>query len=505
MRAASRLAASLFGALLVLGACARPQSTTSPGSVAVQEIAVTTGSAEARSHYALGERLLDVGRPQEAIAHFRQAVALDSTFASAYLGLANAAQSTAEFKENLDAAARHVEGKSEGERLLVDIARTFLSNDAEGALERAQRLTQLHPGSPRAWLVLGNAQQALNQHAAARESYQRALVLDRNMYAARAALAFSYRQFEPRDLAKAKEQADLAVAAAPDEAKSHELLGDVLRAMGELEQARDAYARAVEKDSTLAVARLKVGHINSFLGNYADARASYDAALAGAREADRITYANFRAFAHVHAGDARAALNELAQAERSAVRAEIPEQQVGGLRIFTLTNAAVIALHAGMTREAELIINQLKTVVRADAARVRDTAYTRQQEAQLLVWEGQLAARKGDFTTAAAKAEEHRKLVENDRNPRRLEAYHGLLGLIELRKGNHAAAVQHYREANLTDEYTRYHLALALEGAGQTEEAKRIFAQVGAFNFNSVGFALVRADALKRGAGGDGG
>jgi tetratricopeptide (TPR) repeat protein len=151
-----------------------------------------------------------------------------------------------------------------------------------------------------------------------------------------------------------------------------------------------------------------------------------------------------------------------------------------------------------MNREAELIINQLKTVMRAEAARVGDTAYTRQQEAQILFWESQLAARKGDFTTAANKAEEHKKLVEADRNPRRFEAYHSLLGLIELRKGNHQAAVEHYRQANMTDEYTRYHLALALEGAGQAEEAKKIFGEVGAFNFNSVGFALVRSDAQKR-------
>ena len=502
MPRAQRLAAATgAGVLLALGACAKPQTVTSQGGVAVQEIAVTTASEEARNHYAIGERLLDVGRTQDANGHFRQAVALDSTFASAHLGVANSARSTQEFKESLDAAARHIEGKSDGERRLLAIARTFLTNDAEGALEHAQALTQSYPHSPRAWLALGNAQQAVNQHAAARESYQRALGLDRNMYAARAALAASYRSFEPRDLAKATEQASLVVASAPDEAKSYELLGDAQRAAGELELARDAYAKAVEKDSTLAVARLKVGHINSFLGDYAGARASYDAALASAKSGDRITYANYRAFTHVHAGDARAALNELAQAERSAVRSDVPDHQVGGLRIFTLTNAATIALHAGLTREAELIINQLRTVMRADAARVGDTTYARQQDAQILAWESRLAARKGDLVAAAAKAEEHRKLVENDRNPRRLETYHALYGLIELRKGNHAAAVGHYRQADLTDEYTRYHLALALEGAGQTEEAKKIFAEVGAFNFNSAGFALVRADAVKRAGG----
>jgi tetratricopeptide (TPR) repeat protein len=500
MRPVTRLAAAapIFGTLLILGACAKPQSVTSQGSVSAQDFKITTASAEARAHYMTGEHLLDVGRPQEANVHFRKAVELDSTFAYAYLGVAQSAASTQEFKENVDAAGRFIEGKSEGEKLLLDINRTFLANNAEGTLQLAQKLTTTYPNSPRAWLVLGNAQAALNQHAAARESYQHALSLDRNMYAARAALATSLRLFEPRDVAKAKEQADLLVASAPEEAKAYELQGDVYRAMNDLQQARDAYAKAVGKDSTLGVARLKVGHINSFLGNYTEARASYDAALATAKEGNKVTYANYRAFTHVHAGDPRAALNELAGVERSATRIGLPEQQITGARIFTLQNAAVIALHSGMNREAELIINQLKTVIRADAARVGDTAYTRQQEAQILFWESQLATRKGEYATAASKAEEHKKLIEGDRNPRRFEAYHSLLGLIELKKGNYQAAVEHYRQANLNDEYMRYHLALALEGAGQTEEAKKIFAEVGAFNFNSVGFALVRADAVKR-------
>jgi tetratricopeptide (TPR) repeat protein len=319
------------------------------------------------------------------------------------------------------------------------------------------------------------------------------------MYAARSALGFSYLFGEPRDLAQAKQQMEAAIASAPEEAKGYEFLGDVYRAMNELQQARDAYARALQKDSTLAVARLKMGHINSFLGNYAEARANYDTAIAGAKEGAKVGYAGFRALTHLHAGDPRAALNELASTERSATRLGIPEHQVGGLRIGTLTTAAQIALHHGMAREAELIINQLKTVTRTDATRVGDTSYTRQQEAVLLSWESQLAARKGDFATAASKAEEHKRLVEGNRNPRKLETYHALLGLIELRKGNHQPAVEHYRQSDLTsDVYNKYHLALALEGAGQAEEARRLFQEVASYNFNSIGFALARADAQKR-------
>src|SRR5688572_10291935 len=105
MRPAMRLvaAAPILGALFVVGACAKPQSVTSQGTVSVQEFQITTTSADARSHYMVGEHLLDVGRPQEASVHFRKAIELDSTFAYAYLGIANSAQSTQEFKENLDA------------------------------------------------------------------------------------------------------------------------------------------------------------------------------------------------------------------------------------------------------------------------------------------------------------------------------------------------------------------------------------------------------------------
>src|SRR3712207_3310049 len=157
MRPAMRLAAAAvpaLGVLLAAGACAKPKSVTSQGTIAVQEIRPTTASEEARNHYAAGERLLDVGRPQEASVHFRKAVETDSTFAYAYLGIANSAQSTQEFKENLDAAARHAEGKSEGERLLIDVNRAFFINDAERALELSQKLTQTYPNSPRAWLTL---------------------------------------------------------------------------------------------------------------------------------------------------------------------------------------------------------------------------------------------------------------------------------------------------------------------------------------------------------------
>src|SRR5688500_18341862 len=150
-----RTHALLAVALVASAACARNIAVSeATGSVArVDEIPVTTASTSARTHFTVGQKLLDVGRPREAREHFRLAVEQDPTFAYGHLNLAFAAPSTQEFKENLDRASQNVTGKSEGERLRVEIARTFLDNNAERRLELAQTLAKTYPNSPRAWIV----------------------------------------------------------------------------------------------------------------------------------------------------------------------------------------------------------------------------------------------------------------------------------------------------------------------------------------------------------------
>jgi tetratricopeptide (TPR) repeat protein len=493
-----RTHAILAATLFMSAACARSIAVSeATGSVAsVNEIPITTASASARTHFTIGEKLLDAGRPREAREHFRIAVEQDPTFAYGWLNLAFSAPSTQEFKEELDRAAQNLASKSEGERLRVEIARTFLDNNAERRLELAQTLVKTYPNSPRAWIVLGNAQGALNRHGVARESYGRAIALDPTMFLAQTAIGFSYLS-EPRDLTRAKQHMEQAIAANPAEAKGYEFLGDVNRAMNQLEEARAAYTRATEKDPKLAVAVLKKGHINSFLGNYAEARSAYDAAIADGKEADKVTYGVYRSYASVHAGQPKAAIEELTAVARSA-DAAVPSKQINGAKAFALVSAVQIALHNDLLDDAERVLALYTPVVRADAQAVNDANNTRLTEAAILSWESQLAARRGDFTTALAKANEHKRLVENDQNPRRLETYHSLLGQIELRKKNFAQAVPHFRQADLTDVYEKYNLALALEGAGQSAEARKLFQDVASWNFNSVGFALTRRDAMKR-------
>ncbi len=482
---------TVFGLLVVISAVAA-------AALGVEEIPVTTSNQQSLADFMKGQMLLDIGRFQEANKLFESAVEKDPAFSYAYLNIANSAASPQEFKENLDLAMEHIAGKSEGERLLIEINRTFLDNDAEKRIKLAKTLVEKYPRSPRAWLTQGAMQATLNDNEAARESMKKAVELDPQMIAAHVALGFSYLFSDPKDFTLAKQFMAKCVELNPGEAKGYENLGDVHRAMKDLTRAREYYSEALEKDPTLSVASLKKGHINSFLGNFEEARADYDAGIAGAKEQNKATYANYRAFTHLHSGNARAALNELGQIVNSIDGMEIPEDQKHGAKSFTLTNQATIALHHNLFDDAEKILKRRAAVMRASAERVGDQDFARQQEANILLFAGQLAARKGDYRTARAKAQKNRELLEADSNPRKFEGYFGLLGLVELLQGNYDQAVEHYRKANLTVMYVKYHLALAVEGAGQVYEAKKLFKEVAEWNFNSVGFALVGKDALAK-------
>jgi tetratricopeptide (TPR) repeat protein len=471
-------------------------AVAAPAVAATKEIPITTSSKEALALFEKGQFFLDVGRPQEANELFKKALQLDPTFAYAHFNKALSSASAPEFKQELDAAIKN--GKTDGEKLLTQISQTFISNDAKKRIELSEQLVKQYPESPRAWLTLGGSQGSLNQNEAARKSFAKAVELKPDLIAGHIALGFNYLFGQPRDLKQAEVHMQKCISLAPKEAKCYENLGDVLRGMNKLEDARKQYSQALQLDPSNSVVNLKKGHVNSFLGHYQEAFADYDKGIEGAKASNRINYANYRAFTHIHAGDANAAIQDLSKLVTSAASLGVPADEAGAAKIFTLTNEATIALDKNLFDQSKNILQQLGNVQAETAKQVQDPNFARLQKANLILFEGQLAARQGDFATAKAKAEENRKLMESDNNPRKLEGYYGLLGLTALLQKEYKAAIENYKKSDLTAIYNKYHLAESLENAGQKSEAQQLYKDIAGWNFNSVDYALVRKDAIKK-------
>ncbi len=496
-----RAIASIAGlALLQLVACAPPATQqTVDATPEIQEIPVTTDSEAARSLYQEGLYLLDVGRGVEAREKFQAAIAEDPGFVSAHFNQSNAALSFKEFQECLDMASEHLEHASEGERMMVEINKSFLTNDTAGGVARARDLTEKYANSPRAHLLLAAMQTNQNDNLGARASYEAALALDPSSAGALFGLANNYLFNEPKDFSRAEEWAAKALEAFPDEAKGHELMGDIKRGQNDLEAALASYNNASEADPALANAHHKRGHVNSFLGNIEDARSAYDAGVEAAAPESKAGLAVYKTFTRIHEGNIPAALDELEALADGIEGMGTPAKQVQGLQIFAMNSHANAALHGGLLdRAAESVAkgNELRMAVAED---VGTEDAKRLQQAACHTWDGILAAYRGEADQAAIHADSIATLVEGDDNPRKMEAVHYVLGMSALKTGDHEAAAEHLRQADHRNNmFIRYHLGLAEQALGNTEEAQKLFGEVGSFNFNSVGFALVGRDARER-------
>jgi tetratricopeptide (TPR) repeat protein len=459
----------------------------------ISGLPITTSSADARTHFLAGQRELDLGRNFEALDHFQRAVAADSTFALGYLNVANTSNSLADFKTNLARAEQLAAAVSEAEQLQIQIVRKGLENDVSGQQALAQQLVAKFPESPRAYLVLAGVQTGLNRTAEGRASYSKAIALAPRLVAAHINLGTTYLFNEPHDFNQALEHFKHGAALAPNEPSMHDFLGDAYRALNDMPQARAEYTRGHELNPRDAGLLQQRGHVNSFAGDYAAARADYDSSLALGRGNERGFFAPFRAYVSVYAGDARGAIAELNRLVAQADGMGLPDPLA--VKVNALTNVALIGIDTRNFAAAEAALAQRTPLMQQQSHQAASAGFSRAQESNVAYFTAWLAARRGDYATARRQTDRFVAIVTPDANPRKMEPVHQLKGFIALYQGNAQEAAAHFAQGNLQDPYIKYHYAIALEGAGQADRAKALFRELAVYNFNSLGYALIRKEA----------
>jgi tetratricopeptide (TPR) repeat protein len=486
----------IFTAARIDAQAAKAKSSVAPSAPPAMMIPLTTSSAAAKEHFMLGLRAADVGQGREAREHFLEAVGADGSFALAHLYVALNANSTVEFRTHLEHAVSLASKASPAERLMIEIAQRGFANDPNGQLALAQQLVSAAPSNPRALMRLANVQFALGRPAAARATLERAIKAAPRFAPAYIQLGNSYLTVEPRDAAKGAVYIRRALNLEPNAPYTHDFMGDAYRANNDLEKARAEYTRQAELDPSHAIAYQQRGHVNSFLGKYAEARADYDKSVSLGDVNEKATFPVYRALVNVYAGDSKAAEQELETLVTTIDGMDL--QGKTGAKIFALTTELSIALHNGHIDVAERAADQLRKLWKEDAEAGGTAEYRRTQDANILYVDGMIAARKGDYAGARAKAQEYMKLVEPDKNPRKNEPAHEILGMADLLEKKYATAAAHLAEGDPNSTYITYQRAVALEAAGKTAEARALYRRVASTNFNSVDVALTKKDATSK-------
>jgi tetratricopeptide (TPR) repeat protein len=462
------------------------------------EIPITCASHEAKVAFIEARDALDMGRTMDAKALLDKAIEKDPNFACAYLFKANAANSATEFRSNMDKAMANKRVASPGEQILIAINMTFLDNNAEKRFELAKKLAAEYPASQRALLTLAGQHQGRKEYTEARDLMYAAMQIDQDFPLPHRDLGFSYLFDEPKEFSLAEKHMKKFVGLRPNEASSHIALGDVYRAQSKLKEARDAYTKATKVDPQSYVGFSKKGHADTFLGNYGEARTDYQQSQELSKDNSKATWANFGTFTYLYAGDVKSALDANGKLVKKIDKIGIPHDQLTIAKVNTYFNRARMAMHHGMHDIAEEALKNYAVHLRQFAKNAKSTDFERSQNADIVLWEGMLAAHKGNFESANSKAERNRKLLEPDQNPRKLEGYHRLMGKVNLMLKNYQRAIDHYQQANVNGVQVKHELALAHEGAGNIEDAQKLFKEVAEWNFNGVGYALIRNAAIEK-------
>ena len=281
--------------------------------------------------------------------------------------------------------------------------------------------------------TLAGIQFNLGQTAEARATLEQGIALAPRFAPTHIDLGNSYLQIEPKDAAKGEEHIKHAVELEPNEPYVHDFMGDAYRAKNDLENARLEYSRMIELDAKDAGAFQQRGHVNSFLGKFDEARADYDKSISLGDPGQKATFAVYRAFVNVYAGQPAAAEQELDKLVTAIDAMDLPNKT--DAKIFALNNQLAIALHNGHISVATRAADALRALWREQQLSATPD-FRNSRQANIVYVEGRLAAANGDYAGTRAKAEEYMKVVERSLNPRKNERANELLGIADVVQKN---------------------------------------------------------------------
>ncbi len=397
--------------VLMLGVClATPLYAHHVKQSASASMPVTTSSGQARALYEKGMQDYEYLYLERCNDDWRAAVKEDPSLAVAWAWIAFNSSNPQEVSAAREKAKAVAPKATKGEQLMVSWIAKVQEGDFIGGISAMNDLLEMYPKDKHLFYLAGNWLMGENGDEQALRIMEKALALDKDYPAALNDLAYLYarnRQFE-----KAFAAMDRYVALLPKEPNPQDSYGELLRMAGNFEGSLQHYRAALKIDPDFVTSQVGLGDTYALLGNQEQARVEYDKAIRYAHnEADRLAYGMQKAMTWVRDGkfaEADKLFQEIAQTghakeqdlqEAQAYR-HLAEYQTDdnaalkylqdaegalGQRISKndkdeelsriLRNRAVRAAHAGNQQLADKSLKQLEAMASGSRNRVIQSSY----------------------------------------------------------------------------------------------------------------------------------
>src|SRR5579864_6934487 len=300
----------------------KSQSSTMP---------VTTSSAKARQLFFKGVEDYENLYLERCNEDWRAAVKEDPNLAVAWGWIAFNSGNPDEVSAAREKARELAPKATPGEQLMVAWISKVQEGDFIGGISAMNDMLAMYPRDKHLYYLAGNWLMGENGNDHARHMMEHALTIDKNYPAALNDLA--YVEARNGEFDKAFDAMDRYVALLPKEPNPQDSYGELKRMAGDFESALAHYRAALKIDPDFVTSQLGLGDTYALMGNQDEARAEYDKAIRFAHnEADRLTYAMQKAMTYVRDGNFAEADKEFQGIAETAHAKEQDLQEAQSLR-----------------------------------------------------------------------------------------------------------------------------------------------------------------------------
>jgi len=420
---------------------------------------VTTSSLKARELWEKGVADYENLYLERCNEDWRSAVKEDPGLAVAWAWIAFNSSSPEEVSTARAKAKELAIKLSPGEQLMISWIAKVQEGDFLGGITAMNDMIEMYPKDKHLLYLAGNWLMLEEGNEQAQKLMEKALSIDKNFPAALNDLA--YLDARNRQFAKAFAAMDRYVVLLPREPNPQDSYGELLRMSGNFEGSLQHYRAALKIDPDFVTSQLGLGDTYALMGNQEQARIEYDKAIRFAHtEADRLTYGMQNAMTYVRDGNYAEADKRLQEIAQTAHAKEQDLQEAQALRQMAEYQA-----------DDNVALKHLKLAEESLSHRPTISAEDRNEElSRILRNRAVRAARIGDKQMADRSLQQLETLASGSRNRVIQSSYHGAAGTLLMDQKKFEDAVAQLEE----DEDNPFSLELLVQAYYQTMQTDKL-------------------------------
>jgi len=440
---------------------------------------VTTSSAKARELWEKGVTDYENLYLERCNEDWRAAVKEDPSLAVAWAWIAFNSGDPKEVSDARAKAKALAPKLNPGEQLMVAWISKVQEGDFLGGITAMNDMLEMYPRDKHLLYLAGNWLMGEDGNEQAQRIMEKALAIDKNFPAALNDLA--YIDARNRQFAKALAAMDRYVVMLPKEPNPQDSYGELLRMSGNFEGALVHYRAALKMDPDFVSSQLGLGDTYALMGNQEQARVEYDKAIRFAHtEADRFTYGMQKAMTYVRDGNYAAADKEFLEIAETAHAKEHDLQEAQALRHM-----------AEYQSDDNIALKHLKLAEESLSHRATISASDRDEELSHILRNVSVRAAHAGNQLLADKALRQLEAMANGSRDRVIQAsYHGAAGTLLMDQKKYEEAVAQLEEDH-DNPFTMELLVQAYYQTMQTEKLHEVEAKLRGTNVPTMEQALV--------------